>query len=412
MREEIMHICILKYVLMTTFLRITSATFLLILLSFQSKAQSNDLSDLEFGTLNNFDIATWNIRFFPANGQTTIDYVVEIIEELELDVIAIQEIDDADEFDQLLSQLQGYDGFYDDNDFLKLGYIYNIQSVTLNDQYQLYAGSSFGNPFPRRPLVMELTFMGEHDFVVINNHFKCCGNAVLDESDFWDEETRRAYASELLKEHMDTFLPDENVIMLGDLNDLLIDDEVNNVFQVFFDDPQNYQFVDMDIAEGSSSQWSFPDWPSHLDHILVSNELFSAIDDEESQIATIQIDDVFPGGFNGYDNNVSDHLPVAFGFNPDNLTPLSDGSNVFKSNDFKIFPNPSAGVFQVALSPKFELDQIVVFDQMGRTVEQFNFGSSSNSISINLEKLPMGIYSVQLTTQGSKTATIKLVIAR
>ncbi|MFT4772610.1 MAG: hypothetical protein ACI9D1_002649, partial [Cryomorphaceae bacterium] len=104
--------------------------------------------------------------------------------------------------------------------------------------------------------------------------------------------------------------------------------------------------------------------------------------------------------------------PVAFGFNPELLTPLSDGSNFFGSNDFKIFPNPSTGVFQVALSPAFELDQIVVVDQLGRKVEQFNFGSSSNSININLEKVPMGIYSVQLTTQEGKTATKKLIIAR
>lgn len=367
---------------------------------------------MEFGTVNNFDVATWNIQFFPKSGETTVEYVVEIIEEMELDVIAIQEIDDAEQFDYLLSLLQGYDGFYDDNDFLKLGYIYNIQSVTLNDQYQLYEGSDFGNPFPRRPLVMELTFMEEHDFVLINNHFKCCGNAVLDESDFWDEETRRAYASELLKDHMDSFLPEENVIMLGDLNDLLTDNTANNVFQVFLDAPASYQFVDMDIATGSSSGWSYPSWPSHLDHILISNELFSALDDPESQISTVQIGDFFPGGFNGYDNNVSDHLPVAFGFNPELLTPLSDGSNFFGSNDFKIFPNPSTGVFQVALSPAFELDQIVVVDQLGRKVEQFNFGSSSNSININLEKVPMGIYSVQLTTQEGKTATKKLIIAR
>jgi endonuclease/exonuclease/phosphatase family metal-dependent hydrolase len=398
--------------LKTSFIRAVSLSFCLFIASFILNGQSNDLIDLEFGTVNNFDVATWNIQFFPKSGETTVEYVVEIIEEMELDVIAIQEIDDAEQFDYLLSLLQGYDGFYDDNDFLKLGYIYNIQSVTLNDQYQLYEGSDFGNPFPRRPLVMELTFMEEHDFVLINNHFKCCGNAVLDESDFWDEETRRAYASELLKDHMDSFLPEENVIMLGDLNDLLTDNTANNVFQVFLDAPASYQFVDMDIATGSSSGWSYPSWPSHLDHILISNELFSALDDPESQISTVQIGDFFPGGFNGYDNNVSDHLPVAFGFNPELLTPLSDGSNFFGSNDFKIFPNPSTGVFQVALSPAFELDQIVVVDQLGRKVEQFNFGSSSNSININLEKVPMGIYSVQLTTQEGKTATKKLIIAR
>lgn len=387
-------------------------TISLFFYSFLSNAQSNDLIDLEFGTLDNFDVATWNIRFFPTNGQTTIDYVVEIIEEMELDVIAIQEIDDADQFDQLLSQLQGYDGFYDDNEFLKLGYIYNNQSVTLNDQYQLYTGSDFGNPFPRRPLVMELTFMGEHDFVMINNHFKCCGNTILDENDFWDEETRRAYASELLKDYMDSTLPDENVIMLGDLNDLLDDPTANNVFQVFFDDPQNYQFADMEIAEGSSSQWSFPSWPSHLDHILISNELFSALDDEETQITTIQIDDYFPGGFNGYDNNVSDHLPVGFGFNPENLSSLSNAEISSEANHFKIFPNPSNGTLRINSASNVGLSTVEVFDQVGRKIKQFNFGSGSNFVSLNLHDLPVGMYSLKLLAADGQTTVVKLVIAR
>ena len=30
----------------------------------------------------------------------------------------------------------------------------------------------------------------------------------------------------------------------------------------------------MDIAYSSSSNWSYPSWPSHLDHILLTNELF------------------------------------------------------------------------------------------------------------------------------------------
>ena len=395
---------------MTSIIRAACLCCCLCFIGLISNAQSNDLIDLEFGTLDNFDVATWNIRFFPTNGQTTIDYVAEIIEELELDVIAIQEIDDSDEFDQLLSQLQGYDGFYDDNEFLKLGYIYNIQSVTVNDQYQLYEGSSFGNPFPRRPLVVELTFMEEHDFVLINNHFKCCGNSILDENNFWDEETRRAYASSLLKDYIDFYLSDENVIMLGDLNDLLTDPPQNNVFQVYLDDPANYRFADMDIATGNASQWSYPSWPSHLDHILVSNELFGALEDPESQIATIQIDDFFPGGFNGYDSNVSDHLPVGFGFDPA-ATTLSADLNKSDARSFDVFPNPSKGAVQVKAKVASPIETIRVFDQMGRLVFVETFTVDTENYFFDLSHLPSGLYSINLNTVKGIGVTKKLVLS-
>ena len=55
---------------------------------------SQDLEDLSFGNDNALDIATWNIEWFPKNDQITVDYVTEIIQQLDLDLLAIQELDD------------------------------------------------------------------------------------------------------------------------------------------------------------------------------------------------------------------------------------------------------------------------------------------------------------------------------
>ena len=41
------------------------------------------------------------------------------------------------------------------------------------------------------------------------------------------------------------------------------------------DESDDYLFTDMEIASGSPLYWSFPGWPSHLDHILITNELLS-----------------------------------------------------------------------------------------------------------------------------------------
>ena len=45
---------------------------------------------------------------------------------------------------------------------------------------------------------------------------------------------------------------------------ILTDSLYNNVFQSFIDDTVNYVFADMLISQGSSADWSYPTWPSHL----------------------------------------------------------------------------------------------------------------------------------------------------
>jgi len=129
--------------------------------------------------------------------------------------------------------------------------------------------------------------------------------------DLGDEETRRYTASNLLKEYIDTNLPNENVIVLGDLNDILTDAVANNVFQMIINDAENYLFADMDIAEGSSADWSYPWWPSHIDHIIITNELFDEFVNGGSAVQTIKIDEYMEGGFDDYYENISDHRPVA-----------------------------------------------------------------------------------------------------
>ena len=53
----------------------------------------------------------------------------------------------------------------------------------------------------------------------------------MDFNDESDEEKRRYNAVNFLKEYIDTYLSDENVIVLGDLNDDISESSQNNVFQ-------------------------------------------------------------------------------------------------------------------------------------------------------------------------------------
>ncbi len=267
--------------------------------------------DLSFGTDNSLEVITWNLELFPTNGSTTVEYVSQAISALDADIIAFQEISNASLFIEMINGIEGYTAQVGTTggDW-KLAFAYRTETVEVNSIYQIYTASEFANPFPRRPLIIDFNYQDEN-YVVINNHFKCCGDGIIDYDNPYDEEMRRYLATNLLKEYVDTYLPNKRVFIVGDLNDEITDIPPNNVFQSILDDYENYLFADYEIAIGSSSNWSYPSWPSHLDHIIITNELFDMFYSSSSVVTTIKLDNHLSGGWYEYNQNISDHRPVA-----------------------------------------------------------------------------------------------------
>jgi len=284
---------------------ITAVTALLLALS-PSLAQT--LEDLEFGTEETLDVITWNIEWFPKNGATTTGYVKEILESLDADVYAIQEIDDTTVFKTMVDLMDDYEYVLMDGWFGGLVYVYNSQSIEVLEAYEIYTESQYWNPLPRSPLVMKFKFQNEEVYI-INNHYKCCGDDYVDWNDDGDEEMRRVIASTLIEEYMSEVLEGERVILLGDLNDLIDEVASTNVFAMFLEEPGKYRFADWDLATGGVSGWSYPSWPSHLDHILVTDEMFEELGGENTVVEAIDIASHM-GGWYQYEANVSDHRPV------------------------------------------------------------------------------------------------------
>jgi endonuclease/exonuclease/phosphatase family metal-dependent hydrolase len=381
---------------------------LLLLLSCYSLTGQN-LDDLSFGTDTSLEIITWNIERFPKNGQTTIDNVIAIIEALDVDILAIQEVDDINSFNQIVSSLNAYEGYLESEFFAGLAYIYKPDVIEINDIYEIYTTSEYWSYFPRSPMVMDFNYKNER-FLVINNHFKCCGDGELDLSDSSDEETRRYYANDLLKEYIDTNFPDDKVILLGDLNDLLSDDSQNNVFQVFLNDPDNYLFADLDIASGDSANWSFPSWPSHLDHILITNELIDEFENEESDIQTINIDEYLSGGWSEYDQNVSDHRPVALKLATDEALEISNYDR--QKNVFKNSPNPFRIETLFSFSPTSEDATLEVYTIKGQKIFSVTIIKGTSSFRLDAGKFSNGIYIAKMRSQNRVLALRKLVVIK
>ena len=73
-------------------------------------------------------------------------------------------------------------------------------------------------------------------------------------------------------------------------------------FQNFIGTLGDYKFVDMAIAKDESLDWSYSSWPSHFDHIIITNELFG------NHIETTSLN--FKECNSSYSFAVSDHRPV------------------------------------------------------------------------------------------------------
>ena len=266
---------------------------------------------LSFGEKNTLDVMTWNIQNFPKS-EYTIDYATGILLAIDADVIGLQEIQSDSAFVVLLKNLQkqnpkdNWNGFRaNTNEWeMNLAYLYKSCMINVDSIYQIYPDDEkYHQPFPRKPLMLEFSYL-DQKFFIINNHLK----AMLGEKNMM----RRKDACRLLDEYIDEFLSDENVILLGDLNDQLTDPEEENAFTIFLDDKQNYYFADWEIAADSTADWSYPYWKyrSHIDHILISNELFDEFAIAGSEIKTITIDKFMEGEGDARYKYITDHRPV------------------------------------------------------------------------------------------------------
>ena len=221
----------------------------LLLLVFNSCAENKNIitsgNSIQFGTESTLDIITWNIEQFPKNN-LTVSYLAELINSMNVDIIAMQEIwgDGASvSFENLKTKLDGWDGSRKSSG---LAYLYKTE-LTINSLTEI----NDLNEIIRTPYLLSLTWGGQKIYV-INNHFKAFGGA--------ENEAERKIASEKIENYINEYLEDLNVIVLGDLNDELNDEESVNVLQNFINDALNFKFTDMDIAYGSSNNFSWPGW--------------------------------------------------------------------------------------------------------------------------------------------------------
>jgi endonuclease/exonuclease/phosphatase family metal-dependent hydrolase len=258
------------------------------------------------GTDTTIEIATWNLQNFPKKGEQTIGSLLGLIPQLDLDIYAIQEVEDTASFRLMLSALTGFDGVYSadvygGNSYQKTAIIHKTATVSLSNVHQLFWSS---DSVVRPPMEMDVdaacrgrTF----GFRLIVLHLK----AGTDYSDF----AQRRATCRLLKEHIDSELAagrDSDFVVAGDWNDKLDDPPEENVFQAFLDDSTDYRFLTLPLA-GNSYHGSYIGGDL-IDHLLATRGALGEYGNGST--TTLRLDDQMPE----YEQRISDHRPVVSKF--------------------------------------------------------------------------------------------------
>lgn len=249
---------------------------------------------LNGGSSTSLEIVTFNVEHFPLAGSETLSELAGMIKAINADIIAFQEIASKADFQILDNMLEAYSGimYPIDNSDWNLAYLYKDSEISISSSKIIFEDDFWA--FPRPPFELHARHKPSMtDLIVLNNHLKCCDGS----------EDRRRSASDQLYSYINNTYPNDAVIVLGDLNDEIDGSSYSsNVFWSFVNDHTLFKVADMEIAKGSVLWWSYPSYPSHIDHIIVSNELFGMID------TTMVLKP--EACFSKYPTIISDHRPV------------------------------------------------------------------------------------------------------
>jgi endonuclease/exonuclease/phosphatase family metal-dependent hydrolase len=254
----------------------------------------------KYGSENSFDIATWNMEHFPKDPEYTQKELARIIPDIDIDMIAFQEIDDPDSFEGLANQLEDYNGYVSQLPEYgqKLAILYKSDFISISSPIQFFTDDKWA--FPRPPLVTFVQIKKEsetvYDFILIVLHLKA----------FNDEESiaRRKDACQKLKKYVDSYLLsgiEKDIVILGDFNDETIDPPEANIFEIFLRDSLNYHILTSSIKYHPTYIGGIR---SVIDHIIISKD---SKDEYQGGITKVlNIDEEY----NDYINTISDHRPV------------------------------------------------------------------------------------------------------
>jgi len=358
-----------------------------------------------------FDVVTWNVEWFgsesngPEDVDLQIDNVVQVIEEIDADVYAFQEISSQTAFFSLAERLDAYRGFSSSySQSQQTAYLFKTAVVDSLDSGLLFEGQDSFDWAGRLPLFFEVeaTVDGKSRRILLYNiHAKAFGDQ--------PSYNRRLSAANSLKKYLDENHSSSRVIFLGDYNDELTrstyDGAEESPYSVFLED-DFYEALTLPLEEMGFASYEGGNLRSFLDHITINNRLKEYHINGAQRVEPVSyIDDFF--------TTTSDHAPVWTRFQftgeavelPEEITVKPNYPNPF---------NPST-VIPFSLPEPTEVT-LEIFDVLGRkvaspTVNQ-SFSEGDHEIEFNASGLSSGVYIYRIRFGDGTNVTEKMMLVK
>jgi hypothetical protein len=389
-----------------------------------------------------FDVVTYNLEFFgtdvkdksnkefgPIDDALQIENVAKVMNKLNADVYVVQEVSDepaldalvqkisvnGKTFDKVISPSWSYSFKPTDPNFppQKLVVIYNTQTATVKntrvmfkDLYdQIRAKTVTLNNYPspdgddgdffssgRLPYMVQIeTNVGGVKKLLNLVDLHARANSGSDMNKY----NMRKYDAQVLKDSLDRYYANSNLIILGDYNDDVDESVISpnpSTYKMFVDDKTNYTPLTLEISKAGA--FSYLSSNGFLDHIMISNELNDqyiensiAVYDPRNDIAN-------------YTNTTSDHGPVIARFE---LKPTLSVIDFETKNGYFVqaYPNPTTDVVNVivktATDKKLKLKFYDVSGHLIGNPVEINATQDLNTTAVPVSYLQSGIYFYTLT---------------
>ncbi|WP_375754837.1 lamin tail domain-containing protein [Corallococcus exercitus] len=260
-------------------------------------------------------VGNWNIEWFgdttPGNGPgdeaLQLSNATAIIADAGPDVLGVAEIVGVDAFNSLKAGLSGYSGllasgYYYGSADQKVGLLYKTDAVELVSSGVVLTecAQDFAYRPPFRADLKVIRGGAKVDLTVMVLHMKAFADS--------DSYLRRQGAAACLKNYLDTTLPTQNVMVLGDWNDDVdasIYTPYASPYADLVNDPTRYKFLTQPLSE--SGERSTVSNSQFIDHQLVTNELAAYYVANSTKVLRPSIV--------SYRSTTSDHYPIFSQFN-------------------------------------------------------------------------------------------------
>ncbi|MFO7799494.1 MAG: DUF5689 domain-containing protein [Rhodohalobacter sp.] len=357
------------------------------------------------------DVVTWNVEWFGAenNGPTDNDLqmnnVIRVIEEIDADIYAFQEISNQVAFFSLADSLDQFRGFTSTfGQAQKTAFLFKTAVVDSLDSGLLFEGQDSFDWAGRLPLYFEVNATVDgitRRILLYNVHAKAFGDQ--------PSYNRRLNAASSLKDYLDQNKSNDRVIFLGDFNDQLTsstyDGAEQSPYSMYLEDDA-YNATTEILEEKGFASYLAGDFRSMIDHIIINENLFEYHIEGAQRVEN-------PVYIENFVNTTSDHAPVWTRFQFTGEPVELPTEIVVEPN----YPNPFNPTTVIPFSlPEPTPVTVEVFDVLGRKVatlvDQQIFPAGENEIEFFARDLSSGIYLYRISFEDGAVVTGKMMLVK